>query len=131
MRSLSMLGYLGGLVDFAEESPAWRKSSVSPLWAMDADLPVRITALVAQSVTRTSVAALRLTNFRNYPSLAVDFDARSVVLTGENGAGKTNILEAVSFLAPGRGLRGARLEEVAADGGDGTWAVAATVINGS
>jgi DNA replication and repair protein RecF len=80
---------------------------------------------------RVSLAALRLTNYRNYPALAVEFDARTAVLTGENGAGKTNLLEAISFLSPGRGLRGARLDEVARIGGDGTWAVAATVENGA
>ncbi|HCO55440.1 MAG TPA: DNA replication and repair protein RecF, partial [Pelagibacterium sp.] len=42
---------------------------------------------------------------RNYPSAALDLDHRHVVLTGENGAGKTNLIEAISLLAPGRGLR--------------------------
>ncbi len=78
---------------------------------------------------RTFVSRLRLTNFRNYGSLALDLDTRSVVLTGTNGAGKTNLMEAVSFLSPGRGLRGARLDEIARHGGDGTWAVASTVVN--
>jgi DNA replication and repair protein RecF len=76
---------------------------------------------------RTSITALKLTSFRNYAGLALDLDSRSVVLTGPNGAGKTNLLEAVSFLSPGRGLRGAALEEVARRPGDGSWAVAASV----
>lgn len=59
-----------------------------------------------------SVERLVLTDFRNYSRLRLDLDPRPVVLTGANGAGKTNLLEAVSFLAPGRGLRGARLSEV-------------------
>jgi DNA replication and repair protein RecF len=50
-----------------------------------------------------------------------------VVLLGANGAGKTNLLEAISFLAPGRGLRRATLEDVAFSEGDGSWAVAAEV----
>lgn len=53
-----------------------------------------------------------LTDFRNYPHLCLDLDARPVVLTGRNGVGKTNILEALSFLTAGRGLRGAKLAEV-------------------
>jgi DNA replication and repair protein RecF len=53
-----------------------------------------------------------LTGFRNYRAADVSVDRRPVVLTGPNGAGKTNLLEAISFLAPGRGLRQARLEEV-------------------
>jgi len=80
---------------------------------------------------RAAVTALRLTNFRNYESLALALDGRSVVLVGQNGAGKTNLLEAISFLSPGRGLRRAELPEVARRDGDGTWAVAATVVNGA
>ena len=49
------------------------------------------------------------------------------MLVGPNGAGKTNLIEAISFLAPGRGLRRATLEEVAFAEGDGSWAVAAEV----
>ncbi len=78
---------------------------------------------------RTALRSLKLTGFRNYASLSLALDGRTVVLTGPNGAGKTNLLEAVSFLAPGRGLRRAQLDEVARRPGDGTWAVAATVEN--
>jgi DNA replication and repair protein RecF len=73
------------------------------------------------------ISRLRLTSFRNYASAALDLDGRHLVLTGPNGAGKTNLLEAVSLLAPGRGLRRATFEEVAARGSDGSWAVAVTV----
>src|ERR1700755_3637841 len=73
------------------------------------------------------ISRLRLSAFRNYTSAALDLDGRHLVLTGPNGAGKTNLLEAVSLLAPGRGLRRASFEEVAAQGSDGSWAVAATV----
>lgn len=52
------------------------------------------------------------TDFRGYARAELCLDGRPVVLTGPNGAGKTNLLEAVSFLAPGRGLRRARLSEV-------------------
>jgi DNA replication and repair protein RecF len=87
------------------------------------------------SLDRVTVERLTLTDFRSYRSLRVDMDARPVVLTGANGAGKTNVLEALSFFAPGRGLRGAKLNEVsyalAADGsgapGERPWAVAATL----
>jgi DNA replication and repair protein RecF len=58
---------------------------------------------------------------------AVDVGSGPVVITGENGAGKTNLLEAVSLLSPGRGLRGVALSEVARIEGPGTWAVAAHV----
>ncbi len=70
---------------------------------------------------------LTLTNFRNYHSASLTAGADTLVLVGPNGAGKTNLLEAISFLAPGRGLRRANLEEVAFVEGDGSWAVAAEI----
>ncbi len=81
---------------------------------------------------RLAVRRLTLTRFRNYAAFAIDIDGPAVVLTGPNGAGKTNLLEAVSFLAPGRGLRRARLSEIdqlSSSAGDpaGAWAVAARV----
>jgi DNA replication and repair protein RecF len=80
--------------------------------------------------SRTFVAGLKLSNFRNYAGLNLDLDRRSAVLTGPNGAGKTNLLEAISFLSPGRGLRRAALEEVARRPGDGSWAVVGRVETG-
>src|SRR6202042_1527460 len=71
---------------------------------------------------------LTLSNFRNYRGATVEAgDARTIVLVGPNGAGKTNLIEAISFLAPGRGLRRATIEEVAFIEGDGSWAVAAEI----
>jgi len=73
------------------------------------------------------LSRLVVTDFRSYERASLSLDGRPAVLTGENGAGKTNLLEAVSLLAPGRGLRGAAYAEIARDGGAGGWAVAATV----
>ncbi len=70
---------------------------------------------------------LKLTDFRNYPQLSLQCDQRHVVLTGENGAGKTNLLEAVSFLSPGRGLRRAAYADVARVGADNGFTVFAAV----
>jgi DNA replication and repair protein RecF len=75
----------------------------------------------------TRIRRLSLTNFRSYHTAQVELGADLVVLTGANGAGKTNFIEAISFLAPGRGLRRATLEDVAFAEGDGSWAVAADV----
>ncbi len=74
---------------------------------------------------------LTLTQFRNYPALTWRPAARISVVTGPNGSGKTNLLEAVSLLQPGRGLRGARIAELArqAPGAPGTWGVAARVLH--
>ncbi|MEE8393004.1 MAG: DNA replication/repair protein RecF [Rhodospirillales bacterium] len=83
---------------------------------------------------RASIRRLTLNDFRCYARQRVETDGRPVVLTGPNGAGKTNLLEAISFLVPGRGLRGARLDEIdrrqdaSADcdeAGSRPWAVAA------
>ena len=73
------------------------------------------------------VTRLTLTDFRNYPGLRLDSHGGSVVLTGANGAGKTNLLEAISLLAPGRGLRGAAFEELARIDGPASWAVAGEI----
>jgi DNA replication and repair protein RecF len=70
---------------------------------------------------------LTLTNFRSYHAAHVEIDGGTIVVTGPNGAGKTNLIEAISFLAPGRGLRRATLEDVAFAEGDGGWAIAAEV----
>ena len=71
------------------------------------------------------VSRLALTDFRSYPSALIEPGPGFVLLSGENGAGKTNLLEAVSLLSPGRGLRGAPLSEMTRVGGEGGFAVAA------
>ena len=86
------------------------------------------------------VRRLKLTDFRCYTEAVIETDDRPVVLVGENGAGKTNLLEALSYLVPGRGLRGAKLSEVGRIGAasaptaaplavQGNWAIAAQVEN--
>lgn len=67
---------------------------------------------------------LTLTDFRSYAALTWRPAARISVLFGPNGSGKTNLLEAVSLLVPGRGLRNARTANLARHGGPGGWAVA-------
>ena len=54
---------------------------------------------------KVHITQLKLDKFRNYLTLKQDFSFRHVVLTGENGSGKTNLMEAVSLLTPGRGIR--------------------------
>jgi DNA replication and repair protein RecF len=78
-------------------------------------------------MTPSRIRRLTLTHFRNYHAASLETRTDMVVLVGPNGAGKTNCLEAISFLAPGRGLRRATLEDVADNQGDGSWAASAEV----
>ena len=73
------------------------------------------------------ITRLTLTDFRSYTGALIEPGRSFVLLSGGNGAGKTNVLEAVSLLAPGRGLRGAPLSEMARIGGPGAFAVAARI----
>jgi DNA replication and repair protein RecF len=79
-------------------------------------------------ITAAWVERLSLTNFRNYAAAELRVTAAPVVLLGHNGAGKTNLLEAVSLLAPGQGLRRAAYPDLARAGGLGDWAVAARIV---
>jgi DNA replication and repair protein RecF len=77
---------------------------------------------------KISLSTLSLTHFRNYASARIETSAQPVVLTGRNGAGKTNILEGLSLLMPGRGLRRAKLSELDNQQISGLpWAVAVTL----
>ena len=66
-----------------------------------------------------AVARLILQDFRSYEALDLPVEGQIVALAGENGAGKTNILEALSLFTPGRGLRRAEITAMARQGGDG------------
>jgi DNA replication and repair protein RecF len=78
-------------------------------------------------MTPARVCRLTLTNFRTYRAASIEAGLGPLVLVGPKGAGKTNMMEAISLLAPGRGLRRAGLDEFAFSEGDGSWAVAAEV----
>jgi DNA replication and repair protein RecF len=88
-------------------------------------------ALSRAPATALALTALSLTNFRSYEGASLAVEAAPVVLAGANGTGKTNLLEAISLLSPGRGLRGAKLSEIQRKApeqvGDALWAVAATL----
>ncbi|MCC6598743.1 MAG: DNA replication/repair protein RecF [Alphaproteobacteria bacterium] len=74
------------------------------------------------------VSTLRLHNFRCYAHAALDgLGSGPLVLFGANGAGKTNILEALSLLSPGRGLRGVRGAEMQNAAASTPWAVSAGI----
>ena len=76
---------------------------------------------------RPAVRRLVLADFRSYPALDLEVEPGLVVLAGDNGAGKTNLLEAISLLSQGRGLRRADMAECAREHGTGGWAVSVEI----
>jgi DNA replication and repair protein RecF len=79
-------------------------------------------------VNKTSshhITRITLTDYRNYAALRLEPPSGLIALVGANGAGKTNMLEAVSLLTPGRGLRGAAFQSIGRNEGKGAWAVSA------
>lgn len=86
----------------------------------------------ATGQTMLHLTRLRVSEFRSIASADLTLSAGAVVLLGPNGSGKTNVLEAISFLAPGRGLHQAKLSDVTRRGSNaGTpWAVSAEIAGG-
>ena len=72
---------------------------------------------------------IQIADFRNHRATRLDGAARFNLLVGANGAGKTNVLEALSLFTPGRGLRRAQLSEMTRDGADG-FAIGADLVSG-
>jgi DNA replication and repair protein RecF len=76
-----------------------------------------------------ALSSLSLTQFRNHEATRLQAGARFNVIWGDNGAGKTNILEAISLLAPGRGMRRADIQQMARQQGPGGFTVAAALMD--
>jgi len=83
--------------------------------------------LINQHNCKISLSSLSLSSFRNYGSVRIETSAQPVVITGANGAGKTNILEAISLLSVGRGLRRAKLAEISNVAAGENWAISSNV----
>lgn len=80
---------------------------------------------------QTKLMSLSIQNFRNYAACRIEIAAPKVLLLGANGSGKTNLMEAVSLLAPGRGLRRAKAEHLSRIGAPSPeWAVSARLFGG-
>lgn len=77
-----------------------------------------------------TITRLTLTDFRSYAAVTIAVGPGAIVITGNNGQGKTNLLDAVSLLSPGRGLRGVALSDAARSDGPGGWTIAAEVAAG-
>ena len=79
------------------------------------------------SLPNFKITNLSLNNFRNYKDIELTLDKSPVIIFCENGSGKTNLLEAISFLAPGRGIRGVKYEDVIHKENDLGWTVNANI----
>ncbi len=80
-----------------------------------------------QGCTNSAIRRLRLTDFRCYRTADIAPAHAMIALTGENGAGKTNVIEAISLLSPGRGLRRAEMANCARTGSSGSFAISAEI----
>jgi DNA replication and repair protein RecF len=98
------------------------------------DTVFRVRSDSSPTLGRVSVTRLSLTDFRCHRLLRLDVGPEPVVIVGANGTGKTSVLEALSLLGPGRGLRRARLVEMLRTGGASpasAWSVRARLLAGS
>jgi len=86
--------------------------------------PARDDTFPSETLLTLSVKKISLTHFRNYNELRLNCEAAPVVLTGANGGGKTNLLEAISLLVPGRGMRRTALGDLQNYNSSEPWAVA-------
>ncbi len=78
----------------------------------------------------TLITSISLNGFRNYAGASVDgLGMPFIVLVGDNGAGKTNCLEAISLLSPGRGLRSASVSDMQSQHNHQPWAVSAKITD--
>jgi DNA replication and repair protein RecF len=103
------------------------QSGMKPCHAVSFGLAVTLHEFGRPMPHKVSLSLLKLTDFRNYAAAALSLDGRHVVLTGNNGAGKTNLMEAVSFLSPGRGLRRATYGDVTRVGAPGGFSIFAAL----
>lgn len=86
---------------------------------------VTLPAPALYRIAQMALERITLTRFRNHRATRLEGTARFNLLVGENGAGKTNVIEALSLLAPGRGLRRAALADLPAHGSGDGFAVSA------
>lgn len=79
--------------------------------------------LETQQPQAPQLTCLKLLNFRCFEARQFDFGHKHIFISGENGVGKTALLEALSLFSPGRGLRQARLSEMQSATTTAPWCV--------
>lgn len=75
------------------------------------------------------IKSLKLINFRSHSDFSLSLSGKPLAIIGENGAGKTNILEAISLLSPGRGMRNSKFSEMVKDDNSMPWGVNFNILS--
>ena len=75
------------------------------------------------------IKSIKIINFRSYENFGLEFSGKPVGIIGDNGIGKTNILEAISLFSPGRGMRNASFSEMIKDNNSKPWGVSSEVLS--
>jgi len=75
------------------------------------------------------IKSIKIINFRSYEDFSLDFSGKPVAMIGDNGIGKTNILEAISLFSPGRGIRNASFSEMIKDNNSKPWGISSDVLS--
>ena len=75
------------------------------------------------------IKSLKLINFRSYSDFSLSLSGKPLAIIGDNGAGKTNILEAISLLSPGRGMRNSKFSEMVKDDNSMPWGVNFNILS--
>jgi DNA replication and repair protein RecF len=75
------------------------------------------------------IKSLKLINFRSHSDFSLSLSGKPLAIIGDNGAGKTNILEAISLLSPGRGIRNSKFSEMVKDDNSMPWGVNFNILS--
>lgn len=75
------------------------------------------------------IKSLKLINFRSHSNFGLSLSGKPLAIIGDNGAGKTNILEAISLLSPGRGMRNSKFSEMVKDDNSMPWGVNFNILS--
>ena len=81
------------------------------------------TNMSVEKLSFDQIKSIKLINFRSHSDLSLQLSGRPLAIIGNNGVGKTNILEAISLLSPGRGIRNSKFSEMVKDDNMLPWGI--------
>ncbi len=88
-----------------------------------------INTISSKNKSFDQIESLKIINFRSHENFNIQLSGLPLAIIGENGVGKTNILEAISLLSPGRGIRNANFSEMIKDNNLKPWGISASISN--